>query len=353
MSGNMQSAFVVRSYSAALERRERKAIMKLRYFVLVLLLLVALGMGQLGSAQHRATFAGAAHLQLGQTAPDFNLKDLKGKPVQLAKLRGKPVVLFVFCACAECAEVSKLWVQLNQDGRISTSTEVPTLVTYMGSKEESAEFSARHGYSTKTTTFLDDPKSIVAQKFRAMPCPAAFVIDQHGRIQYSNKLLDEREVVPPGMVVSQVLHTVRTLLQKPPQAPKSDPGQVQKQSLFLSPVKEKETILETEGTLIWRPQKPKTNAAGHIIKDFKFINKTRETIEILQVLSSCGCQRSELIGPGATRHKATLKPGASVTLEVELDLSGFKEGSKSVRVWLYAKNQTLPVGSVWLEFARF
>src|SRR5215210_3574763 len=54
-----------------------------------------------------STFAGP--FKLGQEAPDFTLKDVKGRPVSLHQYRGKRVLLNFFCGCSFCRGVAMSW----------------------------------------------------------------------------------------------------------------------------------------------------------------------------------------------------------------------------------------------------
>jgi peroxiredoxin len=58
--------------------------------------LIALAVGFLSAVGQQPTNIGTAGLKVGDTAPDFSLKDQNNKPVKLADFRGKSNVVLAF-----------------------------------------------------------------------------------------------------------------------------------------------------------------------------------------------------------------------------------------------------------------
>lgn len=58
--------------------------------------LLALAVGFLSGFGQQPTNSGTATLKIGDTAPDFSLKDQDNKPVKLADFHGKENVLLAF-----------------------------------------------------------------------------------------------------------------------------------------------------------------------------------------------------------------------------------------------------------------
>jgi len=58
--------------------------------------LLALALGFLSGFGQQPTSSGTAALKVGDTAPDFSLKDQSNRPVKLADFRGKENVVLAF-----------------------------------------------------------------------------------------------------------------------------------------------------------------------------------------------------------------------------------------------------------------
>jgi len=115
--------------------------------------------------------------QVGSVAPDFSLKDLSGKPVQLSELRGK-VVLVNFWAtwCPPCREEvpSLSWLNTHMDGNafrmltVSIDQEGSTAVE---------SFFRMTGYRLPT---LLDPGGTVGKMYGITGVPETFILDRQG-----------------------------------------------------------------------------------------------------------------------------------------------------------------------------
>jgi len=115
----------------------------------------------------------------GKPAPDFTLKDLSGKPVQLSSLKGK-VVLVNFWAtwCPPCREEIPSLVKMNQAMQ-GKPFQLLAISIDEGGKDKVAEFFIKSGAVLPT---LLDTDSSVAKRYGTTGVPETFVVDTKGII---------------------------------------------------------------------------------------------------------------------------------------------------------------------------
>ncbi len=181
--------------------------MKTLGIVLVLVALIASGViGLYLSGSFETSRSGdVAQIQIGQTAPDFELSDKSGKRYSLSSLRGK-VVLVNFWATwcppcrAEMPSMEQLYKNYGRDGglellAINVEPEGPDIID---------EFSKEYPHSFPVVFDLD---ATVQEKYGVFKFPETFIIDKNGIIvervigaidwtepdvlSYLNKLLQE------------------------------------------------------------------------------------------------------------------------------------------------------------------
>lgn len=119
--------------------------------------------------------------QVGYTAPDFTLTDLKGKSWRLSSLRGKPVFLNFWATwCPPCqAEMPDIEALHRRYGKDVVILGV-NLTTSETSPQSVAKFLAAHGY---TFPVVLDKTGSVAQKYLVRFIPTSFFIDRKGIIR--------------------------------------------------------------------------------------------------------------------------------------------------------------------------
>jgi peroxiredoxin len=112
-------------------------------------------------------------------APDFSLKDLNGKKVEMRQFKGK-VILINFWAtwCAPCKEEMSSLEVLHQKFKEKNFILLTISVDYGGIKSV-REFMGKHRY---TFPVLFDPKSEALDLFDVKGIPATFIIDKKGRM---------------------------------------------------------------------------------------------------------------------------------------------------------------------------
>jgi len=115
----------------------------------------------------------------GNPAPDFTLKDLAGKPVQLSSLKGK-VVLVNFWAtwCPPCREEVPSMVRLNQAMQ-GKPFQMLAISIDEGGKDAVESFFRKGGV---TLPALLDTDGKVAKRYGTTGVPETFVVDGKGVI---------------------------------------------------------------------------------------------------------------------------------------------------------------------------
>jgi peroxiredoxin len=115
----------------------------------------------------------------GNLAPDFTLKDLSGRSVQLSSLKGK-VVLVNFWAtwCPPCREEIPSMVRLNQAMQ-GKAFQMLAVSIDEGGKDAVASFFKKGGV---TLPALLDSDGKVARRYGTTGVPETFVVDAKGVI---------------------------------------------------------------------------------------------------------------------------------------------------------------------------
>jgi cytochrome c biogenesis protein CcmG/thiol:disulfide interchange protein DsbE len=120
--------------------------------------------------------AQTAHVQLGQPAPPFALKDVDGKPVSLSQFRGKPVFINAFATwCPPCKE--------ELPGIVAAYPAYKDKVVFLGVDEQEdvelvTPFLRRFGITYRVAL---DPGT-VADHYDIASLPESFFIDRNGKV---------------------------------------------------------------------------------------------------------------------------------------------------------------------------
>lgn len=124
------------------------------------------------------TFQFAAYSEAaleGQKAPDFSLKDLKGKTVKLSGLRGKPVLIDFWATwCPPCRK------ELPHIQKIHQDLKSKGLVVLGITNEASADVSKFVAKQKMTFTVLLDPKNEASSRYKVEAIPRVLVVDKKG-----------------------------------------------------------------------------------------------------------------------------------------------------------------------------
>lgn len=137
-----------------------------------LVLVIALGAVLLGRLPATSPTA------VGSMAPDFVLADLDGNPIQLADLRGRPVVLNFWASwCGPCVEEFPL---LRDAATHHAGAGLSIVGVVLRDRSEAArDFMERNGATWPSAM---DPGERVASAYGILGPPETYFIDREGRI---------------------------------------------------------------------------------------------------------------------------------------------------------------------------
>jgi peroxiredoxin len=133
----------------------------------------------------------AGPFKIGDVAPDFSLKDAKGRTVSLSQYRGKRVLLNFYCGCSFCREVATTWTNMLSQPRMR-----PTALLAVCSFGPDYDQQFRKESGWKGVVLYDEkPFRPVAVKYDSKICPRVWVLDEQGKIMFTNPSPVQ---VPPG-----------------------------------------------------------------------------------------------------------------------------------------------------------
>lgn len=132
----------------------------------------------------------AGPFKKGQEAPDFTLKTADGKPISLHQYRGQRLLLNFFCGCSFCRGVAMSWNTLLKEKNVHPTRQ---LVVASFKPDYDKQFRIESGYNGRI--LYDTEKRDVAQKYDSRICPRVWVLDEQGKILYTNPSPDK---MPPG-----------------------------------------------------------------------------------------------------------------------------------------------------------
>jgi cytochrome c biogenesis protein CcmG/thiol:disulfide interchange protein DsbE len=133
--------------------------------------------GLLGLLAWRLTHRPSAP-KIGGPAPNFVASRLDGGTLELASLRGRPVVINFWASwCGPCkteaAELEKQWQQLRGKGVVFLG------VDYNDSKGDARKFLSHHGV---TYTTILDRSATIGDRYGLSGVPETYFVDRKGRI---------------------------------------------------------------------------------------------------------------------------------------------------------------------------
>lgn len=128
-------------------------------------------------------------------APSFTLSAIKGGPMSLTDLAGKPVMINFWATwCAACLK------EMPELERIHNLYRDRGLSVILINLQETAEVAKRHiedhGY---TMTSLLDEKGQTAEKFQVFGLPTTFFVDKSGMIRKTHMGELTREIITEGL----------------------------------------------------------------------------------------------------------------------------------------------------------
>jgi peroxiredoxin len=137
--------------------------------------------------------AGVQKLETPVNAPDFTLKDLKGRKISLKDLRGKIVVLNFFSIwCSVCEKQASSFDKLDEE--IKGKDIVFLHLAVEGREKELLEYKNKFNISVP---ILVDKSGLVAKAYKVRGHHETFFIDREGRIV--GKTFAEKDWTSPEM----------------------------------------------------------------------------------------------------------------------------------------------------------
>lgn len=123
-------------------------------------------------------------VDVGSTAPEFSAVDLSGKPVRLADLRGKVVLLNVWATwCAPCREempsMERLHRRLGPQGLEVVAVSIDAAGSPAEDRKLVADFARELGL---TFTIWHNPSGDIQRAYRTTGVPESFVLNRQGEI---------------------------------------------------------------------------------------------------------------------------------------------------------------------------
>jgi cytochrome c biogenesis protein CcmG, thiol:disulfide interchange protein DsbE len=122
---------------------------------------------------------GASPTAIGATAPDFELVDLDGNPVQLSALRGRPVIVNFWASwCVPCAEEFPLLRDAHE--RHADAGLAIVGIVYQDRSQAARDFMDRQG---ATWIAAADPEGRIAERYEVLGPPETFLVGRDGTIE--------------------------------------------------------------------------------------------------------------------------------------------------------------------------
>ncbi|HEX8324620.1 MAG TPA: TlpA disulfide reductase family protein [Tepidisphaeraceae bacterium] len=160
---------------------------------------VAVSVALLTRPRPPASYGAGTNDYIGRMAPDFVLADLDGKPLSLASLKGRVVVLDLWASwCPPCVE------ELPTNTAIAAGYVDRGVAFYAVNLGESADQVRQFLTAQKLNPpVLLDPTGITGEKYGAQYIPLLVVIDAGGRIvAHGNLSPDEVHKTLPQWIES-------------------------------------------------------------------------------------------------------------------------------------------------------
>lgn len=134
--------------------------------------------------------------QVGERAPDFELRPLNGVDLRLANLRGRPVLLNFWATwCAPCRVEMPWLVELDAAYR-SQGVQIIGVAMESGSPDEVAAFAREYGVQYQVVL----GNSATADEYGGVRfMPQSFFIDPEGKITKTTTGLTDRRDIEDGI----------------------------------------------------------------------------------------------------------------------------------------------------------
>ena len=125
-------------------------------------------------------------MQLNQPAPDFELPDLQGRLHKLSDYRGRIIIINFWSA--ECPHSER--TDHSTMACLAKWGEEVVMLPIAANRNESTQMVAESAKTRHLPTVLMDTELFVADLYKAVTTPHAFVIDRTGILRYRGSLDD-------------------------------------------------------------------------------------------------------------------------------------------------------------------
>ncbi len=164
----------------------------------------------------------ASAAEVGQSAPDFTLKDETGAQHSLSQYRGQVVVLE--WTNPECPFVQRHYEDKTMQKTLAAFDGKPVVWLVIDSSnfntpEKSAAWKKQQGFSPPV---LQDPSGTVGHAYSAKTTPHMFVVDAQGTLRYAGAIDDDPHGRNPS-AVNYVRQAVEAVLAGKPVAVTTSP----------------------------------------------------------------------------------------------------------------------------------
>jgi peroxiredoxin len=130
----------------------------------------------------------AQEFKLGAHVPDFQVRDLDGKPVAFSALKGPiTVVTFIATQCPVSNSYNRRMIDLYKDYAAKNVKFIFVNANRSEPPSEVREHAARVGFPFAV---YKDPDNVLADRFDAQVTPESYVIDGSGVIRYHGAIDD-------------------------------------------------------------------------------------------------------------------------------------------------------------------
>ena len=147
-----------------------------------LILALAFSFAALLSTAAHAQWRSPSELGLPQTAPALQLNSLAGKPIDLAKLKGKVVAVNFWASwCEPCREEFEELTHLQEN--YGSKGLVVLAVNLAEMKPRVMQFLKGNGFSENSIEILLDRNSTVYKSWKARGLPTTFLVSRSGKIE--------------------------------------------------------------------------------------------------------------------------------------------------------------------------